>query len=172
MPPLSFLLEQSWRLSCLCCPEAPGATAGMSTSCSSHLHAIGTQLLLVPVTHPCQSTCLQHTKNVPVKPQPGLKRPWGASSWSPSRCKPSSPLGKPGSPQLPSCPEPLGKPRVQGPAEALTALCTEPVGRTTSQRGQWTRGQEGQTQGEAVSCPQGFSLAQCAWNCCSPLLLL
>lgn len=86
MPPLSLLLEQSWRLSCSCCPAAPGSTAEMATSCSSHLRAIGTQPLLVPGTHPCQSTfCLQHVKNVPVKPQPGLEKTWGASNWSPSR---------------------------------------------------------------------------------------
>lgn len=69
MPPPSFLLEQSWKLSCSCCPAAPGSTAEMSTLCSSHLCAIGTQPLLVPVTHPCQSTfCLQHVKNAPVNP--------------------------------------------------------------------------------------------------------
>lgn len=129
------------------------------------------------------------------KSHPALEKPQGASNWSPSRCKPSSPLGEPGSPELPSRPPARDEPsrdRPPGTAEKLgqagatgkansasTALRTVPVRRKLPRGANghmaqvWPAGPRLKEKLWVVSRDRlDISWAQCACSCRSPLLLL
>lgn len=171
MPPPSFLLEAELEAELF------------TLSSSSWLHGRDVHFMLQPpVCHRNTATACACHPSLPehllpatrekhaCKSHPGLEKPWGASNWSPGRCKLPSPLAEPGSPELPSWPlvrdepsrdlplsiaEKLGQAGATGKADAGSSLSIDCSPHSASREKNFPEGprlaSRAQTQ-EAVCC--------------------